>query len=208
MHEAFVNVYYEKYTNWGCRKWLIVLIYPLVTDICASSADSDTHMYSVHGQLVLSFLVEVYMDRDKSEYYIVRERALPEVLLGVVEAKMLLESEKALSVAEATDRVGVSRSSFYKYKDDIFRFHDDTRGTTITLTFNMDDEPGLLSDVLKIVAEHGANILTIHQSVPVGGVASLTISIQVLETTKDVSSMIRTMENTKGVHHVRVTAKQ
>ena len=142
------------------------------------------------------------MDKEKSEYYIVRQRAVPEVLLKVVEAKQLIDSERALSVAEATDRVGISRSSFYKYKDDVFRFHDDSRGTTITLTFNMDDEPGLLSDVLKIVAEYGANILTIHQSIPVGGVASLTISIQVLETTRDVSQMIQQMESTSGVHHV------
>lgn len=148
------------------------------------------------------------MDKEKSEYYIVRQRAVPEVLLKVVEAKQLIDSERALSVAEATDRVGISRSSFYKYKDDVFRFHDDSRGTTITLTFNMDDEPGLLSDVLKIVAEYGANILTIHQSIPVGGVASLTISIQVLETTRDVSQMIQQMESTSGVHHVRITAKQ
>ncbi len=150
----------------------------------------------------------MYMEKENREFYVVRQRAVPEVLLKVVEAKRLIDSEKALSVAEATDRVGISRSSFYKYKDDIYRFHDDTQGTTVTLTFNMDDEPGLLSDVLKIVAEYGANILTIHQSIPVGGVASLTISIQVLETTKDVSEMIEQMESTSGVHHVRITAKQ
>ncbi len=147
------------------------------------------------------------MDRKRSDYYIVRREALPEVLLKVVEAKKILDREQALSVAEATQRVGISRSSFYKYKDDIFRFHDDLQGTTITLTFNMDDEPGLLSDVLKTIAEAGANILTIHQSIPIGGVASLTISIQVLENTGDISEMIERMEDQKGVHHVRISAK-
>ena len=57
---------------------------------------------------------------DKSgKYYIVKERALPEVLLKVVEAKRLIDSEKAMTVQEATDATGISRSSFYKYKDDI-----------------------------------------------------------------------------------------
>lgn len=148
------------------------------------------------------------MDKETSGYFVVKQRAVPEVLLKVVEAKQLLDTEKALSVAEAVDRVGISRSSFYKYKDDIFRFHDNSQGTTITLTFNMDDEPGLLSDVLKVIAEYKANILTIHQSIPVGGVASLTVSIQVLEGTKDVSQMIGQMEGISGVHHIRVTAKE
>lgn len=81
---------------------------------------------------------------------------------------------------EAINQVGISRSSFYKYKDDIFQFHDNSQGTTITLTFQMDDELGLLSDVLKIIADFGANILTIHQSIPINAIASLSISVQVL----------------------------
>ncbi|RAZ27015.1 hypothetical protein DK853_49850, partial [Klebsiella oxytoca] len=67
-----------------------------------------------------------------------KQKAVPEVLLKVVEAKRLVESGKALSVQEAVDEVGISRSSFYKYKDDIFPFHDNAQGTTITLTFQMD----------------------------------------------------------------------
>ena len=101
---------------------------------------------------------------ETTKYFVVKQKAIPEVLLKVVEAKRLLESEKVLTIQEAVDAVGISRSSFYKYKDDIFPFHDNSQGTTITLTFQMDDEPGILSDVLKIIAEYRANILTIHQS--------------------------------------------
>ena len=57
---------------------------------------------------------------DKSKYFVVKQKAVPEVLLKVVEAKKLLETERAITVQEATDKVGISRSSFYKYKDDIF----------------------------------------------------------------------------------------
>ncbi len=145
---------------------------------------------------------------ESPKYYVVKQKALPEVLLKVAEAKRLIESEKALSVQEATERVGISRSSFYKYKDDILPFHDNTEGTTITLTFQMDDEPGLLSDLLKIVADCGANILTIHQSIPINGVASLSISIQVLSTTKNLSTMIEQMEAQSGVHYVKIIAKE
>ncbi len=145
--------------------------------------------------------------KETTGYYVVKQKAVPEVLLKVVEAKRLVESGKALSVQEAVDEVGISRSSFYKYKDDIFPFHDNAQGTTITLTFQMDDETGLLSDVLKIVADCGANILTIHQSIPISGVASLSLSVQVLPTTSDVSEMIEAMETKPGVHHVKILAK-
>ncbi|MDO4463512.1 MAG: ACT domain-containing protein, partial [Bacillota bacterium] len=104
--------------------------------------------------------------------------------------------------------VGISRSSFYKYKDDIFQFHDNSQGTTITLTFQMEDEPGLLSDVLKIIAQFGANILTIHQSIPINGVASLSLSVQVLPTTGNVSEMLEAMEHQKGVRNVKILAKE
>ena len=144
----------------------------------------------------------------ETNYYVIKKKAVPEVLLKVLEVQKLLDSKKAVSVLEATEMVGISRSSYYKYKDDIFQFHDNSKGTTITLTFQMDDEPGLLSDVLKIIADFGANILTIHQSIPINAIASLSISVQVLPTTRDVAQMIEEMERQKGVHHVKILAKE
>ncbi len=145
---------------------------------------------------------------EEAKYFVVRRKAVPEVLLKVVEVKRLLESEKFTTIQEAVDAVGISRSSFYKYKDDIFQFHDNSPGTTITLTFDMDDEPGLLSDVLKTIAEYRANILTIHQSIPINGIASLSLSVQILQTTGDVSKMIDQMEQQRGVRRVKILAKE
>ena len=135
-------------------------------------------------------------------------KAVPEVLLKVVEAKKLLESERAITVQEATDKVGISRSSFYKYKDDIFPFYDNTKGKTITLVVQMDDEQGLLSDLLHVVAVYRANILTIHQSIPVNGVATLTLSVEIRENTGNVSGMIEELENLNGIHYVKILARE
>ena len=114
------------------------------------------------------------------KYYVVKQKALPEVLLKVAQANRLIET-KGISVADATEQVGISRSSYYKYKEDIFPFRDNVKGKTITFVLSMDDEPGLLSLVLKKVAEFHANILTIHQTIPVNGVASLTLSVEILQ---------------------------
>jgi chorismate mutase len=143
----------------------------------------------------------------KSAYFVVRERALPEVLLKVVEVNRLLETQKVSSVQEAVERVGISRSSYYKYKEDIFPFHDSSKGTTLTLSCRIDDEPGLLSDVLKVVADFRANILTIHQSIPINGIATLSLSIQILDTTGNVSDMVSEIEKRNGVHNVKVLGR-
>ena len=119
-----------------------------------------------------------------------------------------METVRAITVQEATDKVGISRSSFYKYKDDIFPFYDNTKGKTITLVVQMDDEQGLLSDLLHVVAVYRANILTIHQSIPVNGVATLTLSVEVRENTGNVSSMIEELEVLDGIHYVKILARE
>ena len=121
---------------------------------------------------------------DKSKYFVVKQKAVPEVLLKVVEAKKLLETERAITVQEAT------------------------KGKTITLVVQMDDEQGLLSDLLHVVAVYRANILTIHQSIPVNGVATLTLSVEVRENTGNVSSMIEELEVLDGIHYVKILARE
>ena len=145
---------------------------------------------------------------ENTKYFVLKEKAVPEVLLKVVEAKRLLESGRVTSVQEAAEQVDISRSSFYKYKDDIFPFHEQARGKTITFIIQMDDEPGLLSVVLQTIAHFHGNILTIHQSIPINGVASVSISITMLQNTEKLSEVIEQMETQKGVHYVKMIAKE
>ena len=137
---------------------------------------------------------------DKTKYFVVKKKALPEVLIKVVEAKRLLASERGLTIQEATDQIGISRSSFYKYKDDIFPFHENEKGQTIT--------PGLLAEILREVAEYGANILTIHQSIPLNGVATLTLSVEILSTTGNISDMVAEIEENQGVHYLKIVGRE
>jgi chorismate mutase len=145
---------------------------------------------------------------DKTKYFVIKEKAVPEVLAKVVEAKRLLDSKKGLTVQEATEQVGISRSSFYKYKDDIFPFHENARGKTITFIIQMDDEPGLLSAVLQAIAENHGNILTIHQSIPINGIASLTLSVDILPNSGDAESMVDKIEGCQGVHYLKILGRE
>ena len=145
---------------------------------------------------------------DKTKYYLVKKKALPEVLLKVVEVKRLLDSNENMSVQEAAERVGISRSSFYKYKDDIFPFHSHEKGQTITLMVQAEDRPGILADVLQTIARYGANILTIHQSIPISGIATLSLSMEVLPTTGNLSEMIEELEEHPGVQYLKILGRE
>ena len=140
------------------------------------------------------------------KYYVVKDKAIPEVLIKVVEAKRMLTADKMMTVKEATDKCGISRSSFYKYKDDIF--DDSSKGRNITLSIQMSDELGLLSELLAVVAKYHANILTIHQTIPVSGVATISLSIEVLKDTGDLSSMVDEIGNLDGIFDIKILARE
>ena len=145
---------------------------------------------------------------EKTNYYVLKEKAVPEVLLKVVEAKRLLESGKVVSVQEAVDAAGISRSSFYKYKDDIFPYHENERGKAVTLVIQLNDEPGLLSNILQAIDKFKCNIMTIHQSVPVNGIASLTLSMDVFHTEDRIDAIVNRIEEVEGVYYAKIIARE
>ena len=145
---------------------------------------------------------------EEGRYFVVRRKAVPEVLLRVVETKRLLRANRGMSVSEATEQTGISRSSFYKYKDDIFPFGDSASGQRITLSIDILDEPGLLADLLAAVARSQANIITIHQSIPLNGMATVSLSLEVRQETGDLSGMVEEMEGLRGVREVTILSRE
>ena len=132
-------------------------------------------------------------------YFIVEAGALPEVFLKVAEAKRLLEIGEVDTVNLATQRVGISRSAFYKYKDAVRPFNDMLQGRIITFQSLLKDEPGVLSAVLNIFAQSGGNILTINQGIPTNGCAVVSIGA---ETSGMVISMEELLANARQVEGV------
>ncbi len=111
-------------------------------------------------------------------YYLVDSSVLPETFRRVVNAKRLLESGEAKTIAAAAEASGISRSAFYKYKDAVAPFVDMRAGRIVTFYLFVKDIPGVLSSVLSVFASTGVNILTINQGIPVNGCASVTITAE------------------------------
>ena len=144
----------------------------------------------------------------KNEYYIVDREALPEVYSQVVEAKRLLASGKADTVQEAVDMVGISRSSFYKYKDMIEPFTDMVRRKTVTIAAKLEDMPGVLPKFLLVLEEAGVNILTIHQAIPINGLADVSLSMEVLEEAWRIDEIMAALKSSNGVHEIQILARE
>lgn len=152
---------------------------------------------------------EESIERTKmQEYYIVKRKAVPEVLLKVLEVDRLLETGQMATVQEATEALGISRSSYYKYKGDIMPFHEQANGKTITFMLQISDEPGGLSQVLNEVARCHANVLTINQSIPINGIAPVTLNIQFQPDTVDVLGMVNAIERIEGVLSLKILARE
>ncbi len=140
------------------------------------------------------------------KYYIVEAKALPEVFLKVAEAKWLLETGEVNTVNEASKATGISRSAFYKYRDAIAPFQNMMAGRILTFQFLLRDVTGLLSSILTIFAQSGANILTINQSIPTNGCASVTISAETTNMTEGVEEMVRALSAITGVLKAEILA--
>ena len=140
------------------------------------------------------------------KYYIVEASALPEVFLKVAQAKWLLETGEVSTVNEAAKATGISRSAFYKYRDAIAPFQNLMAGRILTFHFILRDVTGLLSSILSIFAQFGANILTIHQTIPTNGCASVTISAETTAVEQGAEELLRTLSRMDGVLKAEILA--
>ena len=77
-----------------------------------------------------------------------------------------------------------------------------------TFARKLRDVTGLLSSILSIFAHFGANILTIHQTIPIGGVADVTLSIEVLDESWTIDDIVEGLTQVKGTGSIRILARE
>ncbi|MGE4284231.1 MAG: ACT domain-containing protein [Clostridia bacterium] len=142
-----------------------------------------------------------------SMYYLVDSAVLPEIFCKVIEVKRLLQTGKVKTINDAVRIIQISRSAYYKYKDFIFPFYEISQGKIITLFFILEDVPGILSNILNIIASVKANVLTINQNIPINGAANITISIQTTSIEGSVEDLIAQMEKIEGVKKIDILAR-
>ncbi len=141
-----------------------------------------------------------------SKYLLVDKSILPAYYEKVLEAKALLSSGNVKDVSEAVKMVGISRSTYYKYKDYVFPISSDTGTRKAVVSMSLSHKAGLLGEVLGELSTQGANILTINQNPPINSRAHVVISMDISNVVGDSETLIKSLSQISGVSSVKLIA--
>ena len=139
---------------------------------------------------------------EKSTFYLVREEILPEAIKKTIKVKEILKRGEIKTINEAVEKMGLSRSAYYK--DFVFPFYEASKEKIITLSLLLEHKSGVLSKVLNTVADDSGSIMTINQGIPLQGVANTTISIETKHLTIDLEALLDKLRMIDGVKRLEV----
>ena len=129
-----------------------------------------------------------------SKYYVVSGDILPDVLEQVMQARILLQSGKAQRISEAVKMVGISRGTYYKYKDAVFSFNAEQSNRKAIISMILRNEKGTLSKVLSLVSVKQVNVLAINQTIPINGIANVALTLDISDLEISIQSLVSLIE--------------
>ncbi|MEN6411199.1 MAG: ACT domain-containing protein [Veillonellales bacterium] len=144
----------------------------------------------------------------KSVFFLVREEILPEAIKKTIKVKDMLKRGEASTINEAVEKMELSRSAYYKYKDYVFPFYEASREKIVTLALLLEHKPGVLSRVLNTIASEHGSIMTINQGIPLQGVANATVSIETAELVIDLEALLDKLRMVEGVKRLEVLGQE
>lgn len=144
------------------------------------------------------------MSVKRRRFYLVAEDIMPEAMVKTVQVKDMLARGELSTVHEAVNEVGLSRSAFYKYRDLVFLYEEESGGRLVTLSMILEHRQGILSTVLNTVAQLGGNIITINQGIPMSQAAHLTATVDVKNLNVALDEMVENLQNIHGVRKAEI----
>lgn len=144
------------------------------------------------------------MGEAKSNFFLVREEILPEAIKKTIRVKEMLKRGEARTINEAVEKMDLSRSAYYKYKDFVFPFYEASQDKIVTLTLLLEHKKGVLSNVLNTISGESGSVLTINQGIPLQGVANATISIETVNLAIDLEALLDKLRMVDGVKRLEI----
>ena len=142
----------------------------------------------------------------EGKYLIVDKALLPQYCEKVVLAKELLDEGKASDISEAVRMVGISRSTYYKYKDYIYSPDSGEMGRKAVISMLLSHEIGVLSTALNRLSGLNVNVLTISQNIPIRDIASVLMTLDVSQMNISVEETTRILGGIPGVENISLVA--
>ncbi|GBU10995.1 hypothetical protein AwErysi_06110 [Erysipelotrichaceae bacterium] len=143
----------------------------------------------------------------KEQYFIIKETALPEIMIKVLQVQQLLKSGDVKTIRAATEQIGISRSVYYKYQDALEPFFENESAQTITISFGLKHAPGILSEVLNTIASFSINVLTINQTIPIRSVAHVMITMETTAASRNLNDLLAELHNITGMRQLKVVGR-
>ena len=140
----------------------------------------------------------------KDKFYLVQEDILPEAIKKTIKVKEILKLGEAKTINEAVERMDLSRSAYYKYKDYVFPFYEIAQGKIVSITVSMSNDPGMLSSILRAIAESNGSILTINQDIPLQDIANVTIAFETKDLSTTLEECLDNIRSIRGILKVEI----
>ncbi|MGM9947514.1 ACT domain-containing protein [Floccifex sp.] len=141
-----------------------------------------------------------------SKFYVVSSEILPEVLEKVIEARSLLQTGKVKRISEAVKMVGISRGTYYKYKDTVFSFDQEQSRRKAVISMILRSETGSLNKVIALLSNQQVNILAIDQTIPINGVHNVSFTLDVAEMEISIQNLVHLLEEIPSVEKADLVA--
>jgi chorismate mutase len=140
----------------------------------------------------------------QGKYLIVDKALLPPYLEKVAQARELLDEGQARDVSEAVRMVGISRSTYYKYRDRVRDISTISMDRHAIISMMMSHRVGVLSNVIGVISSYDYSVWTITQNPPVDAKANVVITLELGEDADNLDEMIREISNIPGLSKVQL----
>lgn len=140
----------------------------------------------------------------KDKFYLVQEDILPEAIKKTIKVKEILKLGEVRTINEAVEMMDLSRSAYYKYKDYVFPFYEIAQGKIVSITISMSNESGMLSSILRAIAEANVSILTINQDIPLQGIANVSIAFETKDMRGSLEDLLNGIRSMRGIIRVEI----
>ncbi|MBD8975588.1 ACT domain-containing protein [Veillonella magna] len=140
----------------------------------------------------------------KDKFYLVQEDILPEAIKKTIKVKEILKLGEVRTINEAVEMMDLSRSAYYKYKDYVFPFYEIAQGKIVSITISMSNESGMLSSILRAIAEANGSILTINQDIPLQGIANVSIAFETKDMRGSLEDLLNGIRSMRGIIRVEI----
>ena len=140
------------------------------------------------------------------KFLMIHTSVLPDVFEKVIEVKEMMKTGKIKEITEAVKIAGISRSTYYKYKDYVFTVSETMNNHKVIISLTLDHEPGTLSKILDKIAFYKGNILTINQEIPINNTANVNITFDISNLNIELNNMLEEIRNMEHVIKLELIA--